>query len=173
MQVSGTTSGHAGGTVFVENSEGVFLGSTTTFHLGEVANPDPAQRGNNDIYCNANADVVFDGAGILSAQNDWWGEAPPNMSEILTIGGGAVDLSGFLFGPARDTVDLSSTRTVGLGVDLTWEDPATCVGYRVQRATDPLFTSPDIDEPLPAGSTSYSDATNPPDPILYYRVFAE
>ncbi|MCP3978616.1 MAG: right-handed parallel beta-helix repeat-containing protein [bacterium] len=159
--------------VVTENLTGVTIDASTDFVLGDVGDPDPVRHGLNDLFCNGNADVQYNGPGILAAQNNWWGEDPPDASEIVVFGGGAVDTSGYRLGPIHDLVGIGLERPSESEIALGWPTVTTCTAYRAQRSLDVQFTDIDLDMLLPPGSTGFTDIANPGEQLVFYRVLPE
>ncbi len=167
------SSGFIGDSVIAENGPGIAVGSQATFIVGETFNIDPRRQGRNDIYCNSGADVFFGGGGTLLAQNNWWGEAPPDLAEIQVSGGGTVDTANYFGGVIHDLVDIRPAQLSSSQLELSWWQVTTCTAYRVRSAEDPQFTTLILDQPLPPGTTQFVDAINPAEPVVYYRVLPE
>jgi hypothetical protein len=124
-------------TDFVGNSTGVHVASArASVDLGNVSDLDPTNNGENNLVCNI-ADVN-NTSGLFSpvaAENNWWGENPPDHSEVL----GPVDLDPYIADGSNALipdlmVDLSGD---GLDVRLSWRDRAASCGYRAYRSTAP------------------------------------
>ncbi len=169
VETAGTTTGFLGNSVTAENGAGVQLDSTGSI-LGDTLDPDPARQGNNDIYCNT-LDVVFGGDDTLPAENNWWGETPPEPAEIDAFGGGTVDYDPYRTDVIHDFVQILVAKPGVLDARLEWDEMTSCSAYRVLRSTDPQFTTIDLDQFLPLGTTLFDDPVPPRcGPLLLRRA---
>ena len=69
--------------------------------------------------------------------------------------------------------DFTATAQPGLTVRLGWQETSPpAVGFEIQRALDEGFTSDLHTVSLPAGQTSYDDASLTPQTVFHYRIRA-
>jgi hypothetical protein len=145
---------------FSGNGTAVYVDATSSANLGSGA-----VGGNNQFVCNG-IDVNNLNPTMLSAENNWWGDSPPNAAKIL----GAVDYTPYLSGPVRDILtDLLAALSGISDIALTWPDLANGCGYRVFRSSLPNQNFVDISGSLSAAQFTDGGAASTPG-LLFYKV---
>jgi len=72
-----------------------YASSANLGEAGTVANPD-GYAGYNSIYGNAGKDVFADGGSSIKAEENWWGESPPNTGHFHVSSTSSLDYSPWL-----------------------------------------------------------------------------
>jgi hypothetical protein len=123
-----TNSGFAG------NDTGVSVDALSLPDLGDLNDASPLNDGLNDFVCNT-VHVSNANAATVLAENNWWGEAPPNPASIV----GSVDYDPYLTGQSQPVLTGLTVSLVNGNDDvrLAWEDAAPACGYRVLRSEQP------------------------------------
>jgi hypothetical protein len=148
---------------FSGNGTAVYADATSTVNLGSGA-----VGGNNQFVCNG-INVNNLNPATLMAENNWWGDSPPDAAKIL----GAVDYTPYLTGPVRDILtDLLAAPSGLSDIALSWADLTNGCGYRVFRSALPDQNFADISGPLAAAQFTDSGAASTPGP-LFYKVELE
>ena len=153
----------------VDNTTGVSAWGPPLPILGDLGSPGTGDDGNNQFVCNQRHIENMDTSTLL-AENNWWGEAPPDP----TVFQGPVDIEPFL-GSETDPV-IPGLKCVlangGADIVLTWGNAAPACGYRVERSEDPQSGFMDISGHLTVGQHTDAGAGNLGG-NFYYQVVIE
>lgn len=165
----GSANGSAARTIFRDNALAYHYNIYgPVFNLGNWSSPQPDLQGNNDFYCNT-VDVSNSTALTQLAQNNWWGEDPPNLAEIQTPAGGTVDITYYHQSVIRDAIPLKLSK-VAANLHLDWFNSGACLSYRVQRSDAPAFSPLNLDQALTQGVRQYDESSLNDGLTHYYRV---
>jgi len=146
------------------NGTGVYVDPTSVAYLGRVQD----ESGYNQFVCN-NLHLVNENAVSVIAENDWWGNIPPNGDKFT----GLVDYDPYLpsgLGGLLGALKLSLLSYSD--VHLLWNDFVLGCGYRVYRSQRPDQDYEDISGYLSNDEFTDIGAGNQPG-IYYYKVELE
>lgn len=149
---------------FSGNGTAVRVDATSTVNLGSTV----SGGGYNQFACNG-VDVENLNATALPAENNWWGEAPPDTSKIV----GSVDYEPYLAGPVREILTNVFLAPSGISdILFSWPDLSNGCGYRVYRSALPNKDFTDVSGALSTASYTDPGAVSIPG-ILFYKVEIE
>jgi hypothetical protein len=153
LQVRGGCDALITGSSFVGNDLGIgIFNDDVGLDLGDLSDIDPTNNGGNDFACNT-TDIHDFRMNTIKAENNWWGESPPEHAEII----GNIDIDPYL---ADGSNALIPDLEVSLHLDyqgntdvrLAWHDRAPACGYRVWRSLAPDGGFTDISGHLSTGA---------------------
>lgn len=149
---------------FLGNGTAVRVDATSTVNLGSTV----SGGGYNQFACNG-IDIENLNAMALPAENNWWGEAPPDTSKIV----GSVDYEPYLAGPVREILTDVFLAPSGISdILFSWPDLSNGCGYRVYRSALPNQDFIDVSGALSTASYTDPGAISIPG-ILFYKVEIE
>jgi hypothetical protein len=157
------------GSDLVGNTTGIVaFGTSAGIDLGDLSDLDLTNDGGNSFVCNITD--VHNLSGIeVAAENNWWGEAPPDDSTIV----GPVDVDPYIADGSNALIPdlrvfLDATIVHDLGVRLLWHNRAPSCGYRVWRSLAPDGGFTDISGHVATASYYDLGAISTPDSYFYF-----
>jgi hypothetical protein len=151
---------------FTGNDTGVNVDASSLPDLGDLNDADPSNDGLNNFVCNNIVHLFNNNAATVLAENNWWGEAPPNPALFV----GSVDYDPYLTGQSQAVLTGLEVSLVNGNDDvrLAWEDAAPVCGYRVLRSEQPDSGFTDISGLLLANT--FDDVGAGSSPTDYYYL---
>ncbi len=160
----------AGGTIrrstFIGNGTGVMVGDFLDLNLGSLNDADPNNDGENQFLCNT-VHLENQSSQTLLAENNWWGQDPPDAAKIL----GPIDYTPPAAGLYQDVLTtLKVARTNGeADILLQWDHQPGACQYTVLRAASPTGAFQDVSGPL-TGATFTDLGTGSIQDSYFYKV---
>ncbi len=116
---------------FGNNDRGVYVSSTATPDFGNLNDADTTNDGNNNFFCNSSYHFYSENSSTIMAENNFWGQSPPNSAMIY----GSVDYDPYLGGASSILLRSVRTRKSGSDIILSWESGTANCGYIVYRSS--------------------------------------